>query len=77
MLKKMSNAIVNVGKGTRKEMKKIRVRDEITLAENPESLYYSIRPEGNRNIQKKHINDMKDFLRKEIESSKCISHPTR
>lgn len=50
VLKKMSNAIVNVGKGTRKDMKKIRVRDEITLAENPESLYYSIRPEGNRNI---------------------------
>ncbi len=32
VLKKMSNAMVNLGKGTRKEMKKIRIRDEIVLA---------------------------------------------
>jgi hypothetical protein len=38
----MSNAIVNLGKGAKKEKKKIRIRDEVVLAQNPESLYYSI-----------------------------------
>lgn len=55
-------------------MKKIRVREEIVLADNPESLYYSIQSEGNRNIQKKQLNDMKDFLKRQLQSINSPSH---